>query len=208
MQRYAPKNCRTAPTITGAARKSLSQKHLGVIYSRCLYYWRMLPPYFKNFYSVEDLVSDVVLHVFCKRAQYDPRKAKEVTWIYHVTDNYCRSVCIKASRICRFAPTVDLTPEGMRQIAAQERLTRRESRECLEKVMMYCSESALDLLSSILEGNAPRHLARKCTLKKGKWVLPTLCEAEQAAIRNLKEVAELCGATCTDFERVIRYSVA
>lgn len=195
---------------TSAARvpTSLAEKHLGVIYARCLHYYRHLPVYVRNFYDVDDFAEEVILHVHRRSGRYDPTRAKEVTWVYWVADNYCKTRLSHLTRKRRFNEPTEITPGVSRRLSAESHLERREARDGVEKVIARSSEAALELLSQILNGLAPKGLVRRCGLKDGRWAFSGLTEEEESAIRDLQRSAQICGVSFSDIMLTLQYSVS
>lgn len=66
--------------------------NLGLITLRCLKHYPKLPGHVRIYYDLEDMVNDVASHITNVAHQYDPDKAKVSTWLWRVTDNYCKSI--------------------------------------------------------------------------------------------------------------------
>jgi len=166
--------------------QSLAEKNVGLIAQRVLIFWRHLPERARYFYDVEDMISDAVVHVLRKSAQYDPQRARESTWIQRVTDNFCRDrLQHYTTRQYTHCATVDMTPAVENHIQTKDFNALRNAREAVERVIEYSSDPVLDFLELLFEGIVVRKPSR-------------IIQEE------LKTVARKRGATCDDFITVLR----
>lgn len=137
--------------------KEIAQIHLGIIVSRVAAYWKYLPQTVRNFYDLEDMVSDCVLHVIRVSHRYDPNKAKSSTWVWHVANHYCEDLRdhFQTQQYVSFEYSVQLDQPVLGDDSEQNRElpaptdTRRVSFDAVEKVIEYGSDELLELLNDI-----------------------------------------------------------
>ena len=134
---------------TREAESNLVNRHLGIIAKHCGRFWRLLPAETRAFYDVEDMISDVVIHVLRRSQQYDASIAKESTWVWHIAENRCKSIVghyqTKQYTACK---TVELTTEVKDSIHYS---TRRESeaKSAVERMIQYGSDEVRDFLDRL-----------------------------------------------------------
>ncbi len=143
------------PATKTKARKSLTpqadlaQRHLGIAAKLCLKYYRYLPNDVKSYYDLDDMIADVVLHVFKKSSQYNSSKSKESTWVWHVVDNKCKSILGHfQTKQYTAMQTVELPADISEKLQVG---TRRESeaKNAVERMIQYGSDEVRDFLDRI-----------------------------------------------------------
>lgn len=72
--------------------REITMRNLGIIAERALHYWQRLPASVKIFYEADDMISDVVLHVYRKARLYDADRAKPSTFVYNVASRRCQDI--------------------------------------------------------------------------------------------------------------------
>ena len=185
-------------------KADLAMRHLGVIASRALYHWRRLPPSVRAGYDPEDMIGDVVLKVIRVSARYNAQRAKEVTWVWWVADNECRSILARYACKKRGADKIVQLPENeycnpavtnehRRQkaciMASPERERRLiESRNAVERTIQFAPDAARDLLSRLLTGRV-----------RGR--------VDPEAVESLRNAARSQRATLADFMLAYRCMV-
>ena len=146
------------------------------------------------------MIQDVVLHVFQVNQKYDAAKAKESTWIQHITDNKCLSIlsyyqtqyrasCETISLDASITTDSDQTvlskyDDANRWRQSQSTQEIREAKEAVEKVIELGSDSVRDFLEKLLSGGL----------------------IEEVPAYSLQALAKRCSATLKDFELVFRYA--
>jgi len=136
------------------------------------------------------MISEVVLHVYRNRGCYNPQRAKESTWVWHVADNKCK-VILSHYRKMKYeaCSTIEITNEmSVYLTSPKTTLERREAIDTIERVIELGSEAARDLLEKIFTGRAPRY-------------------PDPDAVDDLKKTARRCSAKLRDFELVYRAAV-
>ena len=171
---------------TKEAPEDIITKHLGIIAGRCLYYWRMLPPSVRAGYDPEDMISDTVLHVWTRltTAKYQTSRGASSTFVWHVSNNYCQVLLGKYSCKKRGAGVTVPMPETPLTVSGPNRMKILESRDAVERVLQYSSESALELLDRLFTQSSRRP------------------RATPEAIKDLRACAREQHATLADFETV------
>ena len=136
------------------------------------------------------MIGEVVLHVHKVAIKFDPDKAKESTWVYRVADNRCKGI-VSHHRLQRYelAETVELTPELEVRLRTASTLERREAVAAVEGVLSRSGRACQALVAAVLEGRKP-----------GKSLVVE-------AAGELRVRAWHAGATCWDFEQVLRFAV-
>ncbi len=187
-------------TIPKDQQDCIAARHLGVISQRCLKWWKYLPPRTRAWYGVEDMIGDVVLHVVKMSHRFDPGKAKEVTWVFHVADNRCRTILTfygKAMR-CDKDNTAELTPLLAKRMAAADTVDRRESINAVYRMIERSAEAVCDLLEMVLEDGVD---------KTRESVYERYLERDPEVVEELRQVVWECDVTLEDFESVLKYAV-
>jgi hypothetical protein len=192
----------------------LVTRHLGIIASRVLYWYRALPLHVKNAYDVEDMIGDVVLHVVKRSHHHNITRGKESTFVWHTADNKCKSI-IQHWRTKQYSAceTVELTPDLFRKVTGYESNQDQEveyseyvapipnpdseqfchSLNAVERVIERSSDQLLNLIDSIFAGTVDPQ-----SIKPSKTHTNDIFE-------ELKAVAGSQSATLDDFLRVYKY---
>lgn len=66
--------------------------NLGIVVRIASTYWRRLPAHLRSVYDIEDLVSEIVLHLLQKQSSYRPSRGAASNFVWHVSENCCRSL--------------------------------------------------------------------------------------------------------------------
>jgi len=167
----------------------IASRNLGIIAQRCLHHWRTLPPSVRDGYDPEDMIGDVVLHVVTVSSQYDPRRSSQVTWVWWIANNKCLAIVTKYRAKKRGADLMVPLPEDFDLRDATDALHGLESRNVVEQTIRSASESARDLLGSILS-RSNRKIVR------------------ERDVRDLRSAAQQNGAGLDDFLLVYRTMTA
>ena len=165
MPNLHPKKNRPTPDI----EKSSAEKHLGIIAQRAHVYWRRLPAGARNYYDIDDMIADVVLHIWKRASSYNPKRAQESTWVWRVADNRCKEICAhylsqKYTACGESDLLIDLleTRETSQEhciphrgiLPANRDAGRlREACEAVERMIEFGSDAVQDLLEQILCGH-------------------------------------------------------
>lgn len=165
---------RANTTKEEAAEKTvLADKHLGIIVSKCIHFYRAVPPWAQHYYDLEDMIGEVVVHIVKNSGQYDSNIAKEVTFVGNVAENQCKSIL---SRFYTARETGGLTEEGNPKIE-QKALTPllelhipddpdvpvyneiqfQISVDAVEAVIEFGSDALLDLIERIFSRTIPQN---------------------------------------------------
>lgn len=132
--------------------------HLGICAKVCKKYYFILPADVRSYYDLDDMISDVVLHVFKKSALYDASKSKESTWVWHVADNKCKSILgHHTTKQYTAMKTVELTPEMSKRLHVSPR-REEEAKNAVERLIQYGSDEVRDFLDKIF--NSKCHAIR------------------------------------------------
>lgn len=161
----------------------------------------MLPLDIQNFYDAEDMISDAVLHVWRVREKYDSSKAKESTWIQHITDNFCISklahystlqfsACTTVSLDSVLSVDTDSSVLSKYDDASRYRCSQttqevREAKDAVEKVIEFGSDTIKDFLDRLFNGR----------------------ELTEIPHFSLRKLAEQHKVNCRDFELVYRLAI-
>jgi DNA-directed RNA polymerase specialized sigma24 family protein len=194
------KSPRKKPATTTEER-SLAEKHLGIIAQRVFVYWKLLPESVRSYYDADDMIGDVVLQVWRVSPRYDPKRAKESTWIWHVANNQCRSILARY-RLQKYATiqAADLMTAVTEKAssahashsaingnpATVEGVRLREAYDAVERVIQSGSAALRDFLQQVFH----QKLRRK---------------PPHEILNELREVSRRCRASLSDFEIVYRY---
>jgi hypothetical protein len=155
--------------------KDLAIRHMGIIAQRCRYWWVRMPPRVRVWYELDDMIGDVVLHVFSVSHKYDPSVAKDSTFVYHVADNYCLKLLgwhqrqqrgwiqtVMESGEIGYSSVETSMPEGVQErchdTVNPSKWEISETRHAIESVIANASTAALDLIDQYLTGTLPRRL--------------------------------------------------
>lgn len=193
----------------------IAARHLGIIAQRSLYWYRILPPYVKNSYDVEDMISDVVLHVISRAHHHNSDRGKESTFVWHTADNKCKSIIMHwRTKQYSACGTVELTPDIIRKLVGWEADQDRKidydrinpildessehdlfcnSLNVVERVIERASDQLLNLIESIFTGTVDPQIIRASKTHTND------------IFEELKTVAKSQSATLEDFLRVYRY---
>ncbi len=101
-----------------------------------------------GYYDIEDMVSDVVLHVVQKSDKYDQSKARESTWVWHVAENKCKSILgHHSSKQYTAMKTVDLTVDV--RDTNQSDYRRDQAKNAVERLIEFGSDEVRDFLDRL-----------------------------------------------------------
>lgn len=143
----------------------------------------MLPVSVRSYYDPEDMIADVAFHVFKKSGLFNPEKARESTWVQHVTDNKCKSILAHhTAQRYSACETVELTSEVWSGVRAPSTLALREAKSAVERVIQFGSDEVREFLDLLFNGGL------------------ITC----VPVYALREAARKSGATRQDFELVFR----
>lgn len=193
----------------------LVTRHLGIIASRVIYWYRILPNSAKLSYDVEDMISDVVLHVIKRAHLHNIARGKESTFVWHTADNRCKSI-ISHYKTKQFSAcaTVELTPELYRQIVGCEANQDKEiceptiepipnpdseqdqfylSLNAVERVIELASDQLLNLIEQIFTGTVDPQILRNSKTHTND------------TFEELKTISKEQSVTLYDFLRVYHY---
>ena len=177
----SPEQARRAPELV------LVEKHLALIAKRCLFWWRFLPASVRVWYDPDDMIAEAVLHVCKRSARYDPNKAKETTWVYCVTDNFCKSRLQHwKARMYADCETVEWDDDVARKMPAASIAELRESRDAVERLIEVATDRVRGFLEKMFEGGLITEVPA--------W--------------ELREAARRSGVTADDLIRVYRACVS
>ena len=189
--KHATANPSCAPKASAKENTDIATRNLGLICGRCIYYHRRLPGSVKTFYDVEDMISEIVMHVWRVREKYDSTKARESTWLRHVTDNRCRSILSSYSEknpitgeweVRKKFNTSVLSDEVVNYLPVPYRGELHEAKSAVERVIEFGSDSVIDFLDKVFNGGL----------------------ITEVPAYELRQTAKRCGARLKDFELVYR----
>ena len=199
------------------AAASIAVRNIGIISGRCLYYHKFLPPNVRDGYDVEDFISDVVCHVVKQQRKFDPGKAKESTWIWHVADRSCRSKLSYYNSQRLKAEVVEIEEVALPPAPGFER--RKIAFNAVERVIEAGSDGVLWLVDAILSGEAVGE-ARARRGRVGTWLHlrgegvligidgKVLAGSPEAVglVEELRESFKRHGASLEDLRLVLNYA--
>ena len=181
------------------------QRQMGRIIKYCVFYYKFLPSSVKNYYDLDDMINEVVLHVYTQSYKFKRELAQESTFVCHTVINKCKTLLEKYSRNKRFGDTTEITEIVINgnhtKFSNRENEYIKHSFDAVERVIEYGSDGVLELLSSIL--NSSIFLVRIDrgipVMRCGRYRVPVTLVSE------LRHLAETHAATLDDFVRVMRY---
>jgi len=177
-----------------------------VISQRCLKYWKHLPISARAYYDLDDMIAEVVLHVVSRASKYNAAKAKEVTWVYWVADNYCKLLLTRygARKLTDCTTTTLSDPETgqlRRTLQSTDNTTRiREAVDAIERVIDCGSDAVCDLMEILLEGRFLRRWSSK--------TLEQYITDDHEVVDELRQVMDRCHATVDDLRLVMQVAVS
>ena len=171
---------------------------------RCVHWHRCLPQSVRNHYDVEDMVSDVIMHVLAQSPKHDAARGKESTFVWWTADNKCKAILKFWQKQMRAGVPVEVEDEygavykrgSCETIALTDLVSRTlphvdtspeymRALDAVERVIEYASDAALDVLEDLLSGGL-------------RYAVPADLVAE------LRTLAASHGATMDDFTRVLQ----
>jgi DNA-directed RNA polymerase specialized sigma24 family protein len=182
-----------SPRPEPSEERSLAEKHLGLIAQRVLHYWWMLPARVRAWYDADDMVAEVVLHVFRVSSRHDSARAKESTWVWWVATNKCKSI-LSHHQTLQYAACVEeeLTEETAENFSSFEDVDRQRlfaACNAVERTIEAGPVGVRELLDRILNKHDAADLAPYAHV-----------------VAALRKAAADAGATLADFELVYRYA--
>ncbi len=184
-------------------------RHLGIITTRVVKWHKFLPPSVRSHYDVDDMISDVVMHVLAQSPKHNAVRGKESTFVWWTADNKCKCILKFYQKQIRAGAPVQVEDEYgnvfMRGSCMTVELSDVMSRtlpcvdqgpefvralNAVERVIEYSSDAVCDLLEKLLTGTLTRR------------------EIDTDLISELRIVVTQHGATMDDFLRVLSVSIA
>jgi len=124
------------PISTIKTENTLVDENQALIVKLTLNHWNSFPQYIKNYYSAEDLYTDLCFHIYTNSHKYDSSKGAASTFLYRVIYNYVVSVLrLKRNRVM-YVDMEEVSPE----ISSFVRTRTQESAELLENAIAEASE--------------------------------------------------------------------
>jgi DNA-directed RNA polymerase specialized sigma24 family protein len=136
---------------------------------------RCLPQSVRNHYDVEDMVSDVIMHVLAQSPKHDSTRGKESTFVWWTADNKCKAILRFWQKQMRAGALVEIEDEygavykrGSCETVALTDLVARtlphvdtspdylRALDAVERVIEYASDAVLDVLEELLSGRLRR----------------------------------------------------
>lgn len=74
------------------AHHDIITSNIGLITHRCRKHYLKLPARAQVYFDVDDMVQATIAHIALVAHKFDSSKAKSSTWIWMVTDNYCKAL--------------------------------------------------------------------------------------------------------------------
>ncbi len=185
----------------------MATRHLGIITQRVLHWHKYLPQSARNHYDVEDMVSDVVLHVLAQSPRHDAARGRESTFVWWTADNKCKCILKFWQKHMRAGTPVEVEEDGvvyrrgscvtvsLTDVVARTLPCADEGPEtahalsAVETVIEMSSDAVLDVLELLLSGAL------------GKRAVP------EEVVSELRETTVKFGVTMDDFVRVIAATV-
>ena len=116
--------------------------------------------------------------------KFNPARAKDSTFVWHLADNCCRGLLSHyQTQQYSACETLSIEPEMEERLSIPSQLELSSSFNVVEKVIEMGSDAVCDLLDQIFS--------------KGVQERPS-----RAAVEELRSLAQRCGATLEDFRRV------
>ncbi len=190
------------------AIRKMATRHLGIITQRVLHWHKYLPQSTRNHYDVEDMVSDVVMHVIAQSPRHDATRGKESTFVWWTADNKCKCILKFWQKHMRAGTPVEVEDNGvmytrgscttvsLTDIVARTLPCVDEGPEvshamiAVECVIEVSSDAVLDVLELLLSGTL------------GKRRVP------EEVISEIRDTSNKFGVTMDDFMRVIATTTA
>ncbi len=167
-------------------REQFVRENFGVIVKLALRHWQSLPPSATVFLSVEDMIGEVIAHVVQVYKRYDPERSRPDTFVWHVADNYCKTLVQRYRNQKRFAPTISV--ELVQIGSTSDRVRLLTAKDVVERVIEFSSTDTRRFLHYLLQNSG-----RRC--KSVKLTAP-ICQ-------EIRSLAKRCGATSDDFRLVM-----
>lgn len=168
----------------------MALQHLGIIASRCLFWYKFLSQSVRNYYDIDDMISDVSEFVIRHAHNYDCDKAKQSTFIWHTTDNKCKTILshFNCQKIASYQ-TVELSPAISRSYRdfnyESERF--RYAVDAVEHVIEFSSDALLDVIEAFFDDS----ISERCFSKQ--------------LLQEFKKLADKHSASLEDFILVRKY---
>lgn len=171
----------------------MAVRHLGIITQRVVKWHKFLPQSTRNHYDIEDMVSDVVMHVLAHSPKHTVARGRESTFVWWVADNKCKSILKLWQKQMRAGAPVRVEEDGvvymrgscmtveLSDVMARKLICIDDGPEfvralnAVELVIEYSSDAVLELLECLLSGTLNKrdvpveliHELRATTTKHG-----------------------------------------
>lgn len=184
-------------------------RHLGIITQRVVNWHKCLPQSARNHYDIDDMISDVVMHVLAQSPKHDASRGRESTFVWWTADNKCKCILKFWQKQMRAGAPVEMEDEygavykrgscetvGLTDVVARTLSCADEGPEyiraldAVERVIEYSSDAALDVVEAILAGTLGRR------------------NVPDGLVAEVRATAARHGASMDDFLRVLSVTSA
>lgn len=162
----------------------LASRHFRIIAKRCHYWHHYLSPSTRNFYDVDDMIAEVVMHVVSRSHRHNSSRGRESTMVWHVADNKCKTIIGRYLYPKRAGESVELTPAVMLRLVSHDP-PYLLAREAVERVIQTGSDGVREIVDHIF---------------RGKFV-----DFPQERFEEVRRTADRCAATKEDFRLVLSH---
>ena len=174
--------------------REITMRNLGIAAERALHYWQRLPVSVKNFYEADDMIDDVVLHIYRKANHYDADKGRASTFVYRVATRRCLDILAYYWAPKRGAAvTVPIEEHWaaadkamVDNYAEESRNDVTDSKDAMERVIQFSPDFVRRALAELLS-------------PEGQKRLPA-----QETIEAIRKIVQQHSATRKDFDTVLR----
>lgn len=142
-------------------REKLILDNLGIIAKLSLQYWRSLPISVASYFTVDDLISETVLHVVQVSKSFNDQRGKSSTFVWWAAQNHCREVLQRYSTQKRQAITCSI---DSLQIARPDNHVRvLIAKDAVERIIEFASDDVRRFLAVLLYPGGGRSKTVKLT---------------------------------------------
>jgi DNA-directed RNA polymerase specialized sigma24 family protein len=139
----------------------------------------------KASYDIEDMIGDVVLRIWRQRLKYNPKRARESTWVTMTARGECLNILYKSQRLkYQACTTVELTADLERTVPGNSTQRTAIAKDAVERVIEFSSDAVLNFLQQLFSG--------------------TVTQVPTYVVEELKSTCKRCGASLEDFQLVYR----
>lgn len=176
--------------------QTLCEKHAGVIVKLANKYWWKLPPHVRVSYDVEDMISELTVHLLKREVYFQRSRGATSTFAWTVVENFCWVIIKRETWQKRFTngtvsldiPRDEQSVEVLDALASLDQQQKlRESKKAVEQMIRFASDELREALSDLLTAHHYR-LHRYCRREELQHEVQKIAKTHNVSIDDFRTV--------------------